>query len=243
MIIANKLLRGVGTVTGVNSILATDNPNLVAMFTMDNISGSTLFDESPNNVDGIISGATAVTGKIDNALSFDGIDDTVKHSTWNVPSGDFVISVWLKIPATHNAEMTPVNQYHTLDGRRAFRVDLLNNAGNVRYQITGTGNEADFRTITTGNGQNDNLFHHYIFSFEGGTELALFVDKTKVDSNTTSIPASIFTGTGEDLKLGHLTAGGGANPALFYNGDIDQLRLFDRILTQGEINTLFDEGG
>lgn len=237
---ARDLLMG-GAGNGV-AISDPNHPNMIAMFTMDNISGSTLFDETSNNVDGTIVGATAVSGKVGDSLSFDG-NDTVKHSTWSVPSGSFAIAVWLKIPVTHNSEMTPLNEYHTADGRRSFLLDLADTSGTVRYRVTGDGNFSGLREVSTSTGQNDNAWHFYVLNLESSTELALFVDAAEIDTNTTSIPSGPFTGTGEDLKLGHYTAGGGAgSPAALYTGEIDQLRFYDRILTQGEIDTLYNSG-
>jgi hypothetical protein len=65
---------------------------------MDEGSGSTVYDQSGNNFNGTIFGATWTQGKYGNALSFDGVDDYVDFGTAPSLSGttDFSVVLWLK---------------------------------------------------------------------------------------------------------------------------------------------------
>ena len=65
---------------------------------MDEGSGSTVYDQSGNNNNGTIYGATWVTGRFGNALSFDGIDDKVSIPDSPTLDGmtQLTIEAWVK---------------------------------------------------------------------------------------------------------------------------------------------------
>ena len=56
-----------------DGFLSPDNPDLLAFYTMSNVSGSTLIDESPNGNNGtLVNSPTIVTGRFGGAMLFNG---------------------------------------------------------------------------------------------------------------------------------------------------------------------------
>jgi hypothetical protein len=206
-------------------ILDPNNPNLVAFYTMDNISGSTLVDESPNNRDGFITGATTVAGHIGDALTFNGTSNKVESSTLDVPD-IFSASMWFK--TTTATVDVPWSQNRPTQYRAA-----IISAGKVAFFSRDVGNgfqQIPLSTISV----DDDVYHHIVFS-QSGVNLSITIDDS--ETNTLTMP-SAATGYTSPMRLGVGTLG----IANFYTGDIDQLRVFDRLLTTTEITALFNEG-
>ncbi|KPK40434.1 MAG: hypothetical protein AMJ78_07220 [Omnitrophica WOR_2 bacterium SM23_29] len=65
---------------------------------MDEGSGSIIYDQTTNDNDGTITGATWTEGIIDSALGFDGIDDYVEvaDSPSLNPTDEITIELWVK---------------------------------------------------------------------------------------------------------------------------------------------------
>jgi hypothetical protein len=63
-----------------------------------------------------------------------------------------------------------------------------------------------------------------------------------IDSNTVSFPYSL-TNTNEYLTIGRCRESEGACDNAFFTGKIDDIRLYNRALTDTEIDQLYHEGG
>lgn len=89
------LLLGCGLVVGAS---APEPDDTVAYYTLDENSGTTASDSTPNSYDGTINSATWTTGVINSGLSFDGTNDYVDiddlSSVHNLDN--YIISFWLK---------------------------------------------------------------------------------------------------------------------------------------------------
>jgi hypothetical protein len=207
-------------------ILDTDNPSLLAMYTMDDISGAALLDESPNAKTGTITGATAVAGHIGNALTFTGSSShKVESLTLDVPDV-FSASMWIKtttvtvdVPWSQNR---PV-QYRAIKVETGKITFFSRDSGNGFHQIV-------LSTTTV----NDGTYHHIVFS-QSGVNLSITIDDS--ETNTLAMP-SAATGYTSPMRMGT----GSLGIANFYTGDIDQVRFFDRLLTATEITALFNGG-
>jgi len=246
MILANKLRRGVGggvCVVSSNPILDTNNANLLAMYTMDNISGSTLVDESPQAADGIITGATTVTGIIGDGLNFDGVNDSVV-APLPAHSINQSMTFWFKPPTTtpgSGDEDTMVARTNNADGSINVYWDSANAnfRGAVRHFIdTGDAGEVDwiganvldttrfyFLGVTVaGTSAKSYLYDDTGVQLElGSTTLARFMTQADPDPN------SIFLGE----------IGGSVN---FAQVVLDQFRSFKIELSLAQIEALVTEG-
>lgn len=232
---ARDLLMGsAGNGVGITS---PSHPDLVAMYTMDNISGSTLVDESTNGNDGVITGATAVSGKIDNALSFDGVNDVVTSSTSDVlfPAAGFSVSTWLQQDFAGGASFVIFSAaVHSGTGFVETGPNLaIKDDGTLDCQLR-TGNAGDRNQEISSTGLfSSNTWVHAVFSFDG-TAYKGYLDNVEVISHA---DASNYT---PGARLVRMFANAPAGP--FGKGLWDQYRVFNRALTVPEINELYNGG-
>ncbi len=92
------------TITAILSLLATAQNGLVAHWSFDNMSGDTIFDFSGNDYHGNNYGAVIIDGKVGEALAFDGLNDYARITeNGSAPPevlrslGKGSISLWFKV--------------------------------------------------------------------------------------------------------------------------------------------------
>ena len=195
---------------------------LIAHYTMDTISGTTLVDET-GTYDATINGATVATGVIGDALSFDGVNDTVTSIGSPTGLSDFTASLWFNTSPTG----TEVLFDQTMQANR--RSLILLSGGIVFYSRDSDGG---YQTTQIIPGYQDGFWHHAVFS-QIGVNLLLRVDDT--DEETLTMPSrNGAVGLG---VLGFRKDG----LDLYYSGKLDVVRVYNRELTPSEKTSLFNE--
>lgn len=223
---------------GSNPILAPGHPNLLAMYTMDNISGTDLFDESSNNYDGVIQGSPSiVSGQIGDAMNFDGVDDEVfiTSPTKVLNSSVGALSFWA-FNATA-VESLGLSVYFNSLNTTAFnilmsagtlpRIDITNVSGTLILRITST--------VTAPLSQ----WNHIVVQTTGSA-YEMFINGSGVATSTTTGSNNgdwFDTLTLQFMNLGLI----GSDPLTFKTGILDETRVFDRPLTGSEITALANE--
>lgn len=200
-------------------------PGLIAYWKFDEGSGSRVQDNSGNGNDGTIQGARWATGRFGKALSFDGVDDYVELSTpWTGEPNTF--ECWLKIPATvpdgtrvgivagNYPDTNNINwEVHTSGRPRVYW-----NNGEINWVISGidlrTGNWLHYASVRD---KAANKFYFYLNGVLAGTL------NTGVGTDITPATASHI---GNDKR-------GSGTP--WFNGTIDEVRIYNRALSQSEI--------
>ena len=205
------------------TILQFNHPDLIAAYTMDNISGSTLVDESDNNSDGTITGAVQGGGVINQSLYFDGVDDKTTTPITFPATDDWAVSVWIKSPHDTGAS----GYFLSNNNGQASCMGLgVTTGGAVRLFLNG----APALTLDSSQVINDTSFTHVVIQRTGGS-IYIYVDGVLNTSAVNSYPIDSAT-----FQLGQNVNGTG-----LFKGNIDRLRIFDRALTQGEITLMYDE--
>jgi hypothetical protein len=217
------------------SIASPAHPNLVAFYTMDNISGSTLIDESPNNEDSTITGALTVTGHIGNALEFNGAPDHV--TTPIIHSGTVVsISLWFN-PSDILSRRFIFADFSTSGLLEEARVALAISSVTGKYEIVVGDGTLSFQDTSSFNHSLVNGTYSHIVYIVDGSNVLIYEDS--ILKHTIPIGFTVgSTPAGDTWVLGRA----GALGALELLGEIDQCRRFDKVLNQAEINTLFNSG-
>lgn len=249
MSMAKRLLGGGGVGNGAqcevstDPILSTSHASLLAMYTMDNISGATLFDESPNSRDGTITGATTVTGIIGDGLNFDGSNDSVvaphpQHTSLES------MTFWFKPPTTtpgSGDEDTMFTRTNNGDGSISAYWDSATAGfrGAVRFFVEGDVGSVDWIGA--------NVLDTARFYFLGITVAAtsaktyLYDDtgvQLELGSITLTKPMTLADTNQNSLFLGQI--GGNSN---FAQVVLDQFRSFTDIeLSLAQIEALVTEG-
>jgi len=210
------------------SATATTAPptGLVAAYSFDAGSGTTLADSSGNNNSGTLTNATwagAGNGKVGNALSFNGTNASVSipdSNSLDLTSG-MTIEGWVK-PNT-------VTGFHTVIAKET--------SGNIVYGLyAGSDTNKPQSQVTVGQPRlvdapsaiPTGSWSHLAATYDGTTE-RLYVNGTQVAS--LAISGTISTSTGA-FKIG-----GNAIWGEWFNGLIDEVRVYNRALSASEITT------
>jgi hypothetical protein len=180
-------------------------------------------------------GSAYRAGTVGRGLAFDGVNDCIEvadHDSLDI-TGDLTIEAWVKATAT-SGERTIVSKR---DGSNAnVTYVLFARDGELRFASrTGGGAFSDI-----GSGANLPAGFSHVAATISGTALKFFINGEDVGSS--SIPARPATS-------GPLTIGGtvtdtfpASSPDGPWSGVIDELSLYNRALTTGEISTLYAAG-
>jgi len=161
-------------------------------------------------------------------LSLDGDGDYVFYeSEWHRLVMDAItVAAWIKTDS--------LDSYDSVIGLGyAWRL-YGGQDGNVIFQIMDTTPEA---TVVGTTDVNDGLWHHVAGSFDG-TQYNLYIDG-KLEA-TVATSGSISAGTAYYGCIGaHYKKNDERDPRRFFNGLIDDVRIYDRILSESEVHYIF----
>lgn len=219
----------------INSFSQIDlEKGLVAYYPFD---GNALDVKNGNN--GYVGGATLTTGqngKSSSAYSFDGVDDYIKipHSNvLNFGNNDFTVSIWLKYSRqnvkgqSYSAIFIKASNNGPWDGITTF-VDWPH-SGKASFRITGKS-----EMETSSSRLNSNTWTNFVYVRQGNS-LKMYINGAFDSSHNTP---SINCSNSNSLYLGcNQTNTRSQN----YMGLMDELRIYNRALSENEIKELFDK--
>ncbi len=204
-------------------VLPTD---FIAHYTMDNISGTTLVDETSSFDGTLIDSPIQVAGYINNALDF--TDSYIDCSTtMGTALGDdceaLAVSFWFNTDATDSDDgLFYIGDFSSSDGE--FKISIESDT--ILFELSNAAFTEDI-TFTDTSGW------HHIVAMYTGYKGQLYLDNTLV------IDAEHTT----DLDLNGLKTIIAAcyDDTFAFNGLMDQVKIFDRALTTDEITLLYNE--
>lgn len=162
-----------------------------------------------------------------NALHFDGVDDKVDcgtNSTIEITSNTITMEAWIKADVWENNvwEGNIINKEQNA-GTSAGYMLRVGEGGKLNMNL-GNGN---WNELTTQNSVLSlNTWHHIAGTYDG-SKMRLYVDGVAVDSANYSVTISNSTA--------HLTIGSHPIWNSFFEGSIDEVRIWDIARTQAEI--------
>jgi hypothetical protein len=226
--------------------------DMVAWWPLDETSGTTAADIAgfPNNGTHV-NGPTPVSGKVAGALRFDGVNDHVRvpdHAELNVGTGNFTLDAWVRTGSSGlivlvDKRSGPTPQGYSLflvNGRLGFQ--MANGVGSSVCAATPTPGRACVNYVAPPTSPNvaDGQWHHVaavVDRADATSGVRLYVDGVQVFAGS---PLTGNLDNTSDLYLGMRTPaqnGGG-----FLPGDLDEVELIKRALTQQEIQAIFNAG-
>jgi hypothetical protein len=215
------------------------NDGLVGYWSFDEGSGTTAHDSSGNLNDGTIYGATWTDGKFGKALSFDGIDNyiTVPGSpSLNNISDAVTIAAWVKL------EQVPTEAYELISagGYSYVACAYVADPAGVRFnfaRVTGPGVGDDLQQEfwkqygATLPYLPYNQWYHVVWMYDSSGYTAIYVNG-KPYANTTLMSGKIYNfGWGLTIDARNL-----------HKGILDEVRIYDRTLSQREIRAVAGAG-
>ena len=191
-------------------------------------------------------GVTFAAGKIGNSAVFNGSSSYAYKNDVTILSGtsDRSYSLWAYINSGSTDRMLLLGQGNFNASNQNFDLEANSyHSGNVSdsYGIHWWGNGLKFDSAPV----LYNQWVHLVVTQSGGninsTNTKLYVNgvqKTLSSASTSnySIPST------SRISLGARAYGSGADRDLFVNGKIDHVRMFNRVITQSEVNTLYNSG-
>ena len=211
---------------------------LVSYWTFDNanITGTTAKDVWGNN-DGTIMGVPQIVpGKVREALEFDGLNNYVdcgNDKSLDL-AGDITIEVWMKV-----LKLDLGMHYGIVAKRDA--------CGSFPYQLYLPHNDPVDRPVGFHNKSKlvkseglitDNDWHHVAFALGGGA-FTFYLDGEASGKGSTEIgPSDPAT-----LKIGWDSCGNNFPEEGKFNGTIDEVRIYSRALSEGEVKQNMASGG
>lgn len=218
------------------------------------IQGTRALDRSKNSLQGTLTnGPQPAIGRLGQALRFDGVDDFVslgdtplftldpsKNYTWSMwirgsdYSGTFQNILWSQVQDTNNALLVSAR---SISGHPDF--------GSVTDGLFVTWTNAG--SICSGEATTDsvlekNAWTHIVLQYEGtlpaGARFSIWVNSVDRSKNTNASHCSPGSINPTVTALGN----NGTLPSQGFEGSLDDIRLYDRLLTAEEIHTLFHSG-
>lgn len=218
-------------------ILDADNPDLIFFHNMEQVSGPTLFDASPKNYDGTITGATQVAGKLGSALNFNSASDIVSLPASSAAQIQ-TFSYWVKTTNSGTTNILYETSADTNQIQGSLVLYLASNGSpaiNMRSVIA-----VQVATLTTPIDLTDGFYHHVIIEFDN-TDFTSGRVKMDVDGVSRLVsfsdPIEHFGPTSNLSYMGQRV-----NGAAPFVGDLDLFRAYDRALTSQEKLTLWNGG-
>ncbi len=198
--------------------------------------GGTVIDYSGEKNDGatvndVETGAPGVFGT--NAFEFDGEDSKVDIDSPLLGTEEATICSWMRRERTdlsHDWGHGIVNDYENTDGERNFLFREYP-AGSVRYGF-GDGSSIDTGTIDMG--IEAFKWHHVCIRFQGSDSKSACVDGDCVSSSTSI--SSLGENDNDNAEIGQYR---GTAPM---DGKIDEIKIYDRALSEEEIKELYFHG-
>lgn len=203
----------------------------------DETSGIELADSSGGGAAGLWSGTGLSpgwqpAGGVDGgAVSFSGVtgeNDYFIAPVTSLPGDPVSISVWVKTASTQNDGVVFLGDGSVSATYKVLRVEA--NQGRMCIRAGGTETK-----LIGPNPINDNTWHHLVGVYVDGSDRKFYIDGVRVATNTTTyanIPMN-------RLGIGALTR---SNVADLYTGWVDEVSVWDEVLTPQQIAALYALG-
>lgn len=194
---------------------------------------------TPSSIHGTVTGATLTTdrkGNSNSAYLFDGVNDEINiadHTAINVET--VTIMAWVK--TTHSGtSRTIIEKWESPNPAAtypyAMRTNGLGSIACLKYD--GTNNPLAGHTTPINDGQ----WHHVACTFVDGGNIYGYVDG--VASNAGADNTVGVTTNDDPLGIGDRS---GSNASVPFPGSIDDVRIYSRVLSQSEIQQLYQSYG
>ena len=241
----NGIAVNAGAATTVN--FSMNQPNgLVGWWKFDESSGSAAFDSSGSgNTGSLINGPVWTSGKIGNALSFDGSNDVVNAgssaSLDDLPA--LTLSAWINpATATYGPQGTVATKGHG-------SIQLLyegwiaafngNNPTSLEFRVKYSTTDIHVRVPTTAFTMNE--WQHVTITWDGSANAA----GVKVHKNGSELTYTLQqngAGTRGSDSPRDFRIGDNFYADTPFKGAIDDVRIYNRVLSQSEIQSVYNAG-
>ncbi|MFH2049895.1 MAG: LamG-like jellyroll fold domain-containing protein [bacterium] len=214
-------------------------PNLVGHWKLDDTSGTIAYDYSGYGNNGTLTNMTGnewTTGKIGGALEFDGTNDEVIIADADIldDTEQLTMSVWVYAHTLDNNPRGPLSKRVSHTGNYSYSM-FFYNSDLLNVDI----NTQDNRFSCPLTFQEDQWYHIAVIydgTLTAANRVSVYVDGTLI--HTAYETSSAIANTSSPLVIGQLYG----NSLGYFDGLIDDVRLYNRALTPSEIQDLYNLG-
>ncbi|MCH9688551.1 MAG: LamG domain-containing protein [Deltaproteobacteria bacterium] len=223
--------------------------NMVAWWTLDETSGTLSNDETWYANDGThVDAPTPVPGMVDGALEFDGVDDAVQvpdDSSLDFTDGVFSVDFWIHPDDTETLGTIMLkgapSPDHFFLGGAGFHLYYANGHILGFFANGSSGLQLDLSPNFTHH-VNAGQTHFVAVTVDLDDSIHLYVDGVLAKTSGPLSMGSFNLGSNAPLMLGGNPGSLPASPWKFFNGWLDEVEVFDRVLTAGEVADLYAAG-
>jgi len=216
---------------------------LVAHWKFDEGTGTTAYDSAGNNDGTLVNGPLWTTGQIDGALEFDGSNDYVRvaDSDSLTPSDALTVSAWVRINAISWSERAGiVCKYDAAGGDRAYMVQLVNQSdpdlSTLSIHVSETTSPHNGKATLGTTALLPGEWYHLVTTFEANHQ-EIYVDGIEDTDDTDPEIADSIPNNDLPLYIGYHK-----DENTYFDGKMDDVMLYERVLTAGEVRQLYLAG-
>ena len=213
------------------SVWAVEGSGPIAHWKFDEGEGSIAYDSAGDN-DGTIYGAVWTTGQIDGALSFDGDRDYVMVGDQNsLEPQEFTLSFWAKLNNPSASLQGGIAKGYVFGSGTEYSYQFKFHNGQAYAAVTNTSN-IGFNSVTP---IGDSDWHMWSMTV-GNNNISIYKDGVLNNSIE-------YTGTIDYIKShNNFVIGARDDGSFAFNGVIDDVSIYDRVLSADQIQQLYLSG-
>ena len=198
-------------------------PGLIASYSFDEGSGTALGDNSGNNNNGTIVGGTWTPGRFRQALHFNGTSDHVDlPALGTFYKTGFTMEAWVKKDGLKSDDGIVGTWSSAQSGGPMLWIDYISS----HIELTMGQNGGNY--VDTGLQATFNTWQYVVATYDGTT--------ARVYLNGVLVASKAFSGNVGDSNNWRIGAYGGTAGG-FFDGTIDEVRIYDHALAQPELQT------
>lgn len=222
----------------VNTLQVLGDTSCTATYTFEGNANdlSTNYNGTSSNViydyNGTESNITYATGKFGKAAVFNGSSSEVTINNFATLS-QVGISMWVNI-ADVTSSYGLITKYASND--REFSIYNYQASNGFIAALYYNGNNSNSITLTASDYLTNNTWHHIAYTADGVNKPRLYIDGVQT-LETAQSNNNTYYSTSQPISLGSFAG----SASYFFDGKIDQVRVFKESLSPGEISSLYNE--
>jgi len=224
---------------------STLQSGLVGLWTFDGLDVTDkVYDRSGQGNNGYVGAAGPATstmktiGKLGQALNFANGPYLDMGTIGSPGTSDFSVSAWIKTGADYSALSGNIVNTRNVITTSNAGYQLSVNISNKVYIAFSDGSAARLRVDTSAPTINDNAWHLVTATFQRNGNATIYIDGSLASTpsvNISSQPGSVTDSS--DFLIGKQQDGSGKDSP--FNGIIDDVRLYNRVLSSAEVKQLY----
>jgi hypothetical protein len=218
-------------------------PGLIAYWSFDEGSGSTIHDQIGNNNGTLYGGVSWGEGISGSAAYFDGINDYgyITENTNLDGFDEFTISIWFRPSVDLNSSSGRKEFYYKsyqYQQHHSYTLNYNDVPGHLQFIVHDQSNWFNAGVVVYETNFSAGQWYNVIMTYDGIGEVAMYVNGERRGTQTqTSISGAIWDNSEPMwLAMRH-------DDVAHFPGALDEFRIYNRKLSDPEIQDLFGQGG